>query len=256
MSNTYIATAISVADRFLPRLMISDYLKDAALTASSGVPEAVQNLTTYSRWQASTSPANLIADFGASKSIDYVAAYVTDPDASDFSLEYWSGAAWVSVGPALSRIGAGCLLWLFEPVSTSKVRLTTSAQPEVAVLKCGLSTLVPVGIPVGYEPSLFNPNEKTSTTASVTGQILGTQVESQRINESLSFDHLEPDWIEDTWMPIRSMLRSVGVFFAWNLQDHSSHVVYAVAVGDPSAAYSQVSTMRVTLKMEGPKHVL
>jgi len=256
MSSTHIATAITSAARFLPRLFIDDQVRSATMAASSGTPQAVQNLTTYSRWTASASPATITADFGSAKSIDYVAAYVTDPDASDFDLEYWTGAAWVALGDTLTRTGAGCLLWLFETVSTAKIRITTSATPAVAVLKAGASTLIPVGIPVGYEPALFNPNEKLSSTASVTGQILGTQVESQRIDESLSFDMLEPSWVESTWMPLRALVRSVGVFLAWNLRDHASHVVYGAVIGDPAAKYSQASSMHVTLKLEGPKHVL
>ena len=82
----------------------------------------------------------------------------------------------------------------------------------------GASTQIQVGIPVGYEPALFNPNEKLSNAISVTGQILGTQVESQRIDETLNFDLIDPDWINNTYMPIRLLIRDVGVFFAWNLQ--------------------------------------
>ena len=120
----------------------------------------------------------------------------------------------------------------------------------------GASTQIPVGIPVGYEPALFNPNEKLGNAISVTGQILGTQVESQRIDETLNFDLIDPDWINNTYMPIRLLIREVGVFFAWNPADFSSHVIYGAVVGDPKASYSQVDCMRLQLKMEGPKHVL
>ena len=71
---------------------------------------------------------------------------------------------------------------------------------------------IPVGIGVGYEPSLYNPTEKLTNNISVTGQILGTQIESARIEESLTFDVIDPDWIASNWMTIRSLMRTVGVF--------------------------------------------
>lgn len=256
MSSTWVDSAITTADRFLPRLFVSDEVRSATMSASTGTASVVQNLTTYSRWRATAAPATLTADFGGNKTIDYVALYVTDPDASDFDLEYHDGTGWHSKGATLSRTGAGCILWVFDSITADKIRITTSALPEVAVLKSGAALQVPVGLPVGYEPALFNPNEKLSNTASVTGQILGTQVESQRMDEILNFDLLDPDWINDYWMPARLLIRTVGVFFAWNLADFPEHVVYGVVTGDPKASYSQVNTMRLQLKLEGPKHVL
>lgn len=255
MSNYYIATAITTASRFYPRLMIADEVRNATISASTGTPASVQNLTTYSRWTASAAPATITADFGSAKSIDYAALYVTDTTGT-YQLEYWNGSAWVAIGSTITRTGFGCLWWLFESVSTSKIRITTSGTPSVAVFKAGASTTVPVGIAVGYEPSLFNPNEKISNTTSVNGQILGTQVESQRMDETLNFDLIDPDWINDTWMPLRTLIRTVGVFVAWNSADFPSHIVYGTIVGDPKASYSQVNTMRLSLKIEGPKHVV
>ena len=42
---------------------------------------------------------------------------------------------------------------------------------------------------------LYNLTEKLTNTISVTGQTLGTQIESARIEESLTFDVIDPDWI-------------------------------------------------------------
>lgn len=256
MSSTHIATAISNADRFLPHLMISDEVKGATMSAtnSSSTAAAVQTLTTYSRWTP-TAGATITATFSGSKSLNYAALYVT-ASAGTYTLEWYNGSSWSAIGSALSRTGAGCLLWVFESVSASALRVVCSSTPSIAVFKAGVRTQIPVGIGVGYEPSLFNPNEKITGTASVTGQILGTQVESQRIDESLSFDMLEPSWVESTWMPLRALVRTVGVFMAWNLKDHDTHVVYGAVTGDPSATYSQTNYMRVAFKMEGPKHVL
>lgn len=256
MTSTWIDSDITTADRFLPRLFASDEVRSATMTSDSGEPTRVQNLTTYSRYVPTGENETITADFGGSKSLDYVAMYVTDPDASTFSLEYYASSAWHSLGSAITRTDAGCLLWVFDTTSASKIRITTSKKPEIAVIKSGAALVIPVGLPVGYEPSLFNPNEKLSNTASVTGQILGTQVESQRMDESLNFDLIDPDWINDDWMPARLLIRTVGVFFAWNLADFPEHVVYGVVTGDPKASYSQVNTMRLQVKLEGPKHVL
>jgi len=256
MSSTRIATAISNADRFLPHLMISDEVKTATMSAtnSGSTAAAVQTLTTYSRWTP-TAGATITATFTGAKSIDYAAIYVT-ASAGTYTLEWYNGSAWAAIGSALSRTGAGCLLWVFESVSASALRVVCSSTPSIAVFKAGVRTQIPVGIGVGYEPSLFNPNEKLGNTTSVTGQILGTQIESARIEESLTFDVIDPDWIASNWMTIRSLMRTVGVFFAWNLKDFSEHVVYGAVVGDPVASFSQIDAMKVSMRLQGPKHVL
>lgn len=256
MSSTHIATAVSNADRFLPHLMISDEVKGATMSAtnSSSTAAAVQTLTTYSRWTP-TAGATITATFSGSKSLDYAAIYVT-ASAGTYTLEWYNGSSWTAIGSALSRTDAGCLLWVFESVSASALRVVCSSTPSIAVFKAGVRTQIPVGIGVGYEPSLFNPNEKLGNTTSVNGQILGTQVESSRITESLTFDAIDPDWVGTNWPALRLLMRSVGVFFAWNLKDFPEHVAYGAVVGDPSASFSQVDAMKVSLKLEGPKHVL
>ena len=67
---------------------------------------------------------------------------------------------------------------------------------------------------------------------------------------------LDPDWVGTNWPALRQLMRTVGVFLAWNLKDFPEHVVYGAITGDPSAAYSQTDAMRISLKIEGPKHVL
>ena len=256
MSSTYIAGSISDADKFLPHLFISDEVKDATMSATnaSATSIAVKTMTTYSRWTPSVG-ATITATFSGAKAIDYAAIYVT-ASAGTYTLEWYNGSSWAAIGSALSRTGAGCVAWVFASVSASAIRIVCSSTPSIAVFKAGARTQVPVGIGVGYEPSLFNPTEKLSNTVSVNGQILGTSVESQRIEESLKFDMIDPDWIGTNWPALRQLMRTVGVFLAWNLKDFPEHVVYGAVTGDPTAAYSQTDAMRISLKMEGPKHVL
>ncbi len=256
MSSTHIATAISNADRFLPHLMISDEVASATMSAtnSSSTAPAVQTLTTYSRWTP-TAAATITATFSGSKSLNYAALYVT-ASAGTYTLEWYNGSTWTAIGSALSRTYAGCLLWVFESVSASALRVVCSSTPSIAVFKAGVRTQVPVGIGVGYEPSLFNPNEKLGNTASVNGQILGTQVESARISESLTFDAVDPDWVSSNWPALRLLMRTVGVFLAWNLKDFAEHVVYGSVTGDPSVSFSQIDAMKLSIRLEGPKHVL
>lgn len=256
MTSTYIDSGIATADRFLPYLMIADEVRNATMSATSGstTANAVKTLTTYSRWTPSAA-ATLTATFSGAKSVTYAAIYVTDA-AGTYTLEWYNGSTWAAIGSALTRTGAGCVFWLFPAKSASALRIVCSSTPSIAVFKAGLATQVPVGMPVGYEPSLYNPTEKLTNTTSVTGQILGTQVEASRVEESMTFDLIEPTWISGTWMPLRALIRTVGVFLAWNLRDFSEQIVYGAMTGDPKTNYSQVNTMRLSLKLEGPKHVL
>lgn len=256
MSSTYIATSISDGNKFMPHLFVSDEVKDATMSATNAnaTSIAVQTMTTYSRWSPSAG-ATITATFSGSKSIDYAAIYVTTT-AGNYKLEWYNGSSWTSIGSALSRTGAGCVAWVFASVSASAIRIVCSSTPSIAVFKAGARTQIPVGIGVGYEPSLYNPTEKLTNTISVTGQILGTQIESARIEESLTFDVIDPDWIASNWMTIRNLMRTVGAFFAWNLKDFSEHVIYGAVVGDPSASFSQIDAMKLSMRLEGPKHVL
>ena len=160
MSSTHIATAITDANRFLPHLLIADEVRSATMTAtnSSSTSVAVQTMTTYSRWTP-TAGATITATFSGAKSIDYAAIYVT-ASAGTYTLEWYNGSAWAAIGSALSSTGAGCVAWVFESVSASALRIVCSSTPSIAVFKAGARTQIPVGIGVGYEPSLFNPSEK------------------------------------------------------------------------------------------------
>ena len=119
MTSTYIDSGIATADRFLPRLFVADEVRNATVTATSGTPAPVKNLTTYSAWTPSAFPATVTADFGSSKSFDYVAAYLKSAS-GNYTLEYWNGSAWVAIGSTLSRTTPGCILWLFPSKSAAK----------------------------------------------------------------------------------------------------------------------------------------
>ena len=120
MTSTYIDSGITTADRFLPRLFVADEVRSATVTATSGTPAPVKNLTTYSAWTPSAFPATVTADFGSSKSFDYVAAYLKSAS-GNYTLEYWNGSAWVAIGTTLSRTTPGCILWLFPSKSAAKI---------------------------------------------------------------------------------------------------------------------------------------
>ena len=40
------------------------------------------------------------------------------------------------------------------------------------------------------------------------------------------------------------------------MKDFSDHVIYGAVVGDPSASFSQIDAMKVSMRLEGPKHVI
>lgn len=253
MANYYIENTIQESDLFFPFLLINDVVQDATVTASEGAPDNVKLLTTYNRWVTETNDQTILIEFSVTSDIDYVACYVTNQASTDFLLEYYDGADWVEIGTTI-KDNFGCCYWLFDELSIDKIRITSSAVCEVAVIKSGLKTQIPVGLPIGYKPALFNQVEKLTNAVSVSGHVLGTQIEGSKISESLSFDLIDPDFIKNTFASVRQKMRTHGIFLVWNASGNPEQVVYGVLVGDVDISYSKVNTMKIAFKLEGAKH--
>ena len=229
-------------DTTLPHMAIRNAYADA--TFSDIAPRSMQ---TYSFW---TGPGELEADGAAD--IDYMACYIRDHSGATIQPEYLEGSIWTAFGDPVTPGKDGPILWVGPEVSALAVRLVVSGgAAKVGNFKAGLVDVIPVGIPLGYEPGYLNPQDVYTGNFSRRGQILGTTLERTGVSESLSFQDIEQGWIEANWLDIRKELRTEAAYFAWLPADLPDHLVY-VAFEEGSASYNQGLYGQITLNLAGP----
>ena len=255
-------TGYTGTDGTLPRLCIKNEVTASTISTSTSATDhaavAVVGPQTYTSWSPTALPAWVQALFVLSSEaqIDYVSARISDGNGCAFKPQYWTGAAWVDLGTAVT-VAAGSaetLLWLFDVKSTDRVRLyvTGSTAPFVANLKAGIATVMPIGLQPGYAPSSLNPTDEYANTISEGGQILGSALKRSTAIEQLQFQPLSPAWVRANWPTIRDLLRTEAVVFAWRPSAYPDEVIYGMVTGKPAATYVSHVRMSVSLTIEGP----
>lgn len=254
------ASTYTGTDLWLPRLCVADNVAAATMSYSTQATGyeavAVQGPQTYTGWKPTAVTATLTATFSGSVPVDYVGVFILDAQGCAFRPQYWNGSSYVNLGADITPSAAGAVLWLFNSVSTSRIRLNVTGgtgNPIVAVMKAGTATVFPVGMPTGFRPSYLNPDDTLSNVFSQGGQILGSQLVSSLATESVTIDTIEASWVRTNWPTVRDSLRTKGAFFAWNADDYPSELIYGGLSGVPSAEYSSNLYMRVSFTLEGPR---
>lgn len=254
------ATGYTGTDLFYPRLCVANEVTAATLTASTeatGYPAvSARGPQTYSQWSPTAVAAWLLATFSGSKSINYVAMYVVEGGGCAFQPEKWDGAAYVSLGAPLTISGASVALWLFDSVSTARIRMSISggtSMPTVATMKAGVATVLPVGMSPGFRPAYLNPEDTYSNIFSEGGQILGSHLEKSQISERIDVANIEASWVRTNWPTLRTLIRTEGIVFAWCPDDFPDEVVYGMVSETPTIEYASSLYMNLSLSIQGPR---
>lgn len=254
------ASTYTGTDLFYPRVCVLNEVTDATMSASTEAAgyEAVaaRGPQTYNGWKPTAVTATLTATFSGSKSINYVAIYVTDPQGCTFRPQTWNGSSYDNKGADVTLTEAGPVLWLIDSESKSRVRINVTGgtgMPIIATMKAGLCTVMPMGMPTGFAPAYLNPQDDMRNVFSEGGQILGSQLISSMAKEDVSIDTVEASWVRTNWPTVRDAMRTEGVFFAWNPDDYPDELVYGGVVGAPRVEYTSNLYMRVAFSLEGPR---
>lgn len=253
-------TSSTDADWFYPRLCIlhESGTVTASSTASGFSAAAIVTPLTYTAWKASSLPATAEIDFGANKTIGYIAIHIKNiGTGATVEPEYWNGSAWVSFGSSVAIAKKGPYCWMkLTGISTSKVRLsvTGTASPQIAFAGAGAVVKFECGIPPGFEPASLNPDDKFTNNFSEGGQILSAQKTSAIAKQAITIDGIAPSWVQTNWPAIRAAMNSKGMFFAFNPKDAADELIYGMrGKQSPSTSYTSTQYMAVSFSIEGPE---
>jgi len=255
-------TGYSGPDGYSSRLCVLNEVSQATLTASVNPAGAVAvrsplTYSTYSPGLVPVAPIYVTAEFPGPKPLDYVSLLVPEGGGATYTLQGWTGAAWVQVGaPLVVPEGqADLLLWLFDQVSYSKIQVEVklaTGEPFLAVLKAGLETVLPQCLQPGWSPSWLNPKDDYTNVFSQGGQVLSSQLQSSLIEEKLDLQNLPPSWVRSTWPTLREAFRREGIVFAWRPSVYPDEVAYGMIEGTPQVVYQTHQRMSLSITLRGP----
>lgn len=254
------ASTYTGTDLFYPRLCVLDQVAAATMTYSTQATGyeavAVQGPQTYTGWKPTAVTATLTATFASAKDVNYIGLFILSTGGCTFRPQKYSGGLYVNVGADVTPSAAGAVLWLIDSVSTDRIRINVTggtSMPIIAVMKAGVATMFPIGMPPGYKPSYLNPQDVLTNQFSEGGQILGSTLVSSMARDDVSIDTVEASWVRTNWPTVRDALRTKGAFWAWNPDDYPDELMYGGLEGVPSAEYTSNLYMRVSFALEGPR---
>ena len=255
-------TGYTGPDGFASRLCVLNEVTQATLTASVNTAGAIAvrsplTYSTYSPGLIPVAPIYVTAEFTSAKPLDYVSLLVAEGGGATYTLQGWTGVAWVQVGSSMlvEEGKADLLLWLFDQVSYSKIRIRVELatdEPYLSVLKAGLETVLPQCLQPGWSPSWLNPKDDYTNVFSQEGQILSSQLLSAQIEEKLDLQNLQPSWVRDNWPTLRDAFRREGIVFAWRPSVYPTEVAYGMIEGTPQVVYQTHQRMSLSITLRGP----
>lgn len=255
-----ILTSGTDAEWFYPRLCIAHQsgTVTASSTATGYSASAITSPLTYTAWKANALPGNVEIDFGANKTISYIATYIKDKGTgSTITPEYWNGSAWVSFGTAVSITKAGPYVWMkLAGITVSKIRVYVSGttSPQFAFIGAGDALKFECGIPPGFAPATLNQDDEFTNVFSEGGQVLGSQKLRSSAKQDISVDAVTPSWVATNWPAVRALMNTNGMFFAFNPKDAPDELIYGMrGKNAPSASYSSTQYMALSFSIEGPE---
>lgn len=254
-----LSDSASYSDR-LPRILYHNHLEDATVTASTeqtgyGVGNTYDGFTDTAwigdegetSWTITVSKSGASADYCALMAWDLSGTTITVQSSDD------GGTTWDDVaGPVMSTDRVVAFLFDEETHDLWRVSFSGTTPPEVASVSLGLATDMPRGLPVGFEPPRQARNNTITNNRTDQGHLAGRSIIRRGIETSLSFKHLDPDWIRDTWEPFIDHAETKPWFFVWSPVDWPNEVAFLWTDGDiRPPRYSSAKYMDVQLSVKG-----
>lgn len=248
-----------------PRLCVVNAFQGATYSATELIGGAAVNcatMETYNRATVKMYPiGSVLAEMSGLVPINYIAVFYKASRGTLGVIQYYNGTSWVQFNVPIDE-GQNALVLTFDSnVWASKIQVsgnnTFSPNPgefEVINFKAGIGIQFPTGMPPGYAPSKYNPQDEMQNDWSIGGQILGTQLERSGISEQLKFQYLNPAWVSSNIANLQAYFRAEAAYFAWDPKNHPTHCVYAALDGRVSIQYDSTMSMSVELSLRGPQH--
>lgn len=255
--NYLVAGSVENRDPSLPHICVSDLVKNSTVTASTTETgrdvASVKSPTTYNGWIPTASTSSVIAEFASAHSIDYISVFGTMSGISVTAEYSLNGVDYTVFGDVIPADN-GAVVFVGDTVDlVTHVRVSFSGGiPAIYNMSSGLSFIPENGMPVGFAPGRLNFEDEYTNTESVNGQILGRALLRSGVTETVNISSIGRAWVDNNWLELRRLLRTEGVYVAWNPLGYPTEVIYGMASKSPGVSYSDPLYMTISLEFKGP----
>ena len=272
------AEALAGRELALARVAWNNLLRDltaTSITASGetadGPADAALSPDTYTFWEPDVLPAIWVITLAAASEIGFVgiAEHTLGTAGASILVETSDGSTtggspdsddvtiWTLWSDYHSPTDDAPILLLDSPRTVTQIRLTIdggTALPRLAVIAAGPLMAMQTKIRgPGFRPLTMSRETTMKRTLSRGGQFLGQEIRRQGVTGSVSFEHLESDWVRETFMPFVTAAVRYPYFFAWRPLEYPLEVAYVwTTSGDIRPQYMGVlDLMNVSWDMAG-----
>ena len=261
----------------LTRIAYDNALRDIAptsITASGetadGPGDAPTSPDTHTFWEPDALDATWVARFTAQEFGHFsVAAHTLGSSGCTVTVETSDGTfigspdtdaaeVWTQWSDAFSPEDDAPIMFIDSPRSSiSGVRVTISGGstiPRIGVFSCGdLLTMQTKIRGAGWTPPTMARSTVLKHALSRGGQFLGQEIRRTGVTFTVSFEHLDSDWVRETFNPFAEAARQYPFFLAWRPLEYPDEVAYAWSIsGDIRPQYMGIlDLMQVNWEMAG-----
>lgn len=231
--------------------------------AAGFAKENAYDWLTFDYWKPSAAgTVYYTMDFGAAVAVDGwgVAAHDLGVNGASIQLQYSATGAWageeVNFGSAISpaasepRLQTGTSqskrYWRFKIVSAA-------AASKIGVLMLGARLTMNAPLESGFKPDALAQRYEPTINQSDEATILGASRRRKLVENSLTFDLLEPSWVRTNWDPfIRHVELGKGFMIQPQPDNYPDEVTYAFAKDNiKTPSHSFVTLMQVSIDYYG-----
>ena len=179
--------------------------------------------------------ANFIADFGADQSISFAA--IAAHNLHDFGARVRvqnspDGATWSQAGEFVTPTDGAPIVWRFVPTAArywrfQNAELTDGNPLAIGVAFLGNETVFPSRIYQGFSPIITANMVEVASNVSVGGNLMGSSTVSRGAKLDMSFQHIPPAFLRETFKPFLEHFNDGrGFFTAWRPAKYADDVHY------------------------------
>jgi len=173
---------------------------------------------TVDKWKAVSGASTWRVDLGVARSVDYV-GMVADAAGVQITVAYSNDdVAYTTFATAVTPTDGAPILLLDAAVSARYWRVSVASPVDLACVYIGQVLEMQRPFFDGFSPLSLSRNTDTTSSMTRGGQFIGQDIIKRGVSGSIELNNLKPGWYRANFDPLVRHLRTLPVFFAWNLK--------------------------------------
>lgn len=259
-SPSLVITQQDLIDPNLPRICWINYVTTTNISATSQTDlnpaSNMANPSTAFAWQADSALEQQIEITIGGAQVDYLGiARHNLEGTAEVKVELLSDEVYVTIFDWATVDNRQSLLFLFNEASPDAVRFSIRnavASPRIAVMYCGISTMVERSIYVGHTPITMGRNKTEIGGVSQSGQYLGSNVTTEYYSTSANLENLTPEWYRQNLDPFINRSNPTPFFWSWRPDKYPEETAFCWLSGSAKPVNQRSNgMMQISLSMEG-----